>query len=128
MLVNLSASPGCYRFTTFLSDPRFQAPDHLNARFSRLPTTNPWVRIFWEQAVLPMRLRQDRLDLLHAMAFVAPLAASCPSLVTVTDLSFLRYPATFNRGNRLYLTLFVRLSARRATISSRFRPARPATS
>lgn len=115
VLVNLPPSPDRYRFSTFLSDRRFPAAGHLNARWSRLPTANPWVRIFWEQVVLPAVLWQEKLDLLHAMAFVAPLAASCPSLVTIYDLSFLRYPETFKRGNRLYLTQFVRMSARRAT-------------
>jgi len=48
------------------------------------------------------------------MAFVGPLASPCPLVVTIFDLSFLRYPQAFRLGNWLYLRLFTRVSARRA--------------
>jgi glycosyltransferase involved in cell wall biosynthesis len=83
-------------------------------RRSRWPTGNPLARIVWEQLALPLAARQEGLDLLHALAFVAPLAPACPSVVTVYDLSFLRYPAHFKAANRLYLQTFTGLSCRRA--------------
>jgi len=42
------------------------------------------------------------------------LFAPCPAVLTIHDLSFLRFPALFRPANRLYLTLFTRLSVRRA--------------
>ena len=51
---------------------------------------------------------------MHGLAFAAPLAAGCPTVVTVHDLSFLRFPDAFRRSNRLYLSLFTRLSTQRA--------------
>ncbi len=87
----------------------------LRHRLTRLPTERPVVRIVWEQLVLPLALREGRTDLLHAMAFVSPLAWSGPTVVTVYDLSFLRFPRLFNRGNRLYLRAMTPLSLRRAT-------------
>ena len=114
VLVNLSQHEGRYRFTAFLSDKNFPPAGHLNKQLSRLPTAKPPVRIFWEQFVQPWILWRQKFDLLHSMAFVAPLWSPCPSLVTVYDLSFLRYPENFRRGNRLYLSQLMRLSASRA--------------
>jgi glycosyltransferase involved in cell wall biosynthesis len=64
--------------------------------------------------VLPWWLYAGRHNLLHALAFVAPLAWRGPTVVTVFDLSFLLFPERFRVYNRLYLSMFTRLSARRA--------------
>lgn len=84
------------------------------AIFSRIPTGRPTVRILWEQSVLPWVLRRINADLLHAPAFVGPLLSPCPQVITVHDLSFLRYPEFFRRGNRLYLQTFTGIACRRA--------------
>ena len=86
----------------------------LPARLTSLPTDRPPVRIAWEQAVLPPELLRTGADLLHALGFVAPLAWRGPTVVTVYDLSFLRFPELFNRGNRVYLRTFTPPSLRRA--------------
>ncbi len=101
----------CY--TAFLSDPAFQASG-LTLQRSRWATQRPLVRIVWEQLVQPLALRQAKIDLLHALAFVAPLAAACPFVVTVYDLSFLRYPEAFRPFNRWYLHHFTRRSVKQA--------------
>jgi glycosyltransferase involved in cell wall biosynthesis len=54
------------------------------------------------------------MDLLHGLAYAAPLASGCPTVVSVHDLSFLRYPGAFRPFNRSYLSLVTRASARRA--------------
>jgi glycosyltransferase involved in cell wall biosynthesis len=87
------------------------------ARFS-LRATGAWSatpawRVLWEQAVLPLQAA-PRFDLLHGLAFATPLTWPKRSVVTVFDLSFLRYPELFNRANRAYLTFFTRRSVRRA--------------
>jgi len=101
------------RYTAFIGDGRFTGPG-LALKLSRLPTSRPPIRIFWEQVVQPFALRKEKVDLLHALAFVTPLLSPCPSVVTVYDLSFLLYPESFKRLKRLYLGLFTRLSARKA--------------
>ncbi|MFN8454310.1 MAG: glycosyltransferase family 1 protein [Anaerolineae bacterium] len=101
----------CY--TAFLSDPAFQAPG-LTLRRNRWPTQRPLVRILWEQLLQPLALRQAKIDLLHALAFVAPLATPCPFVVTVYDLTFLRYPEAFRPFNRWYLRYFTGRSVKRA--------------
>jgi glycosyltransferase involved in cell wall biosynthesis len=102
------------RYTIFVGEGR-PAPDgRLRVRASRLPTSHPAVRVVWEQILQPGQLWQVRADLHHAMAFVAPVIAPCPSVVTVYDLSFLRYPELFRPANRLYLRLMTGFSCRRA--------------
>jgi glycosyltransferase involved in cell wall biosynthesis len=101
-----------FRYTAFLHDSRFEAPARLAVSRSRWSTSNPWRRIIWEQTSLSGISR--KLDLLHGLAFAAPLSASCPTVVTVHDLSFLRFPSAFRPHNRIYLTLLTRASTRRA--------------
>jgi glycosyltransferase involved in cell wall biosynthesis len=80
----------------------------------RWSTRSPYKRIAWEQVVAPVALRRERVDLLHAMAFVAPVLSPCPVVVTVFDLSFLLFPSAFKPFNRCYLRLMTRASVRRA--------------
>lgn len=106
-------SPDNFRYSAFLSDRAFQSPG-LNLNRSPLPTQRPLVRIFWEQVLQPAALRLTSIDLLHALAFVAPLVTSCPFVVTVYDLSFMRFPEAFRPFNRWYLRTFTAQSVRRA--------------
>ncbi len=104
-----------FTYTAFTSEPR--AREHLgNLEIiqSRLPTHKPIARIFWEQFIQPIALRRAKIDLLHALAFAGPLAIATPWLTTIYDLSFARYPKSFNRANRIYLTWAVRDAVRRA--------------
>ncbi len=96
----------------YLHDARFEGVGGLAVRRSRWDTSSPWRRIVWEQTRLATLSRE--LDLLHGMAFATPLACACPTVVTVHDLSFLRYPSAFRRFNRAYLSFITRFSTRRA--------------
>jgi len=70
--------------------------------------------VVWEQALQPWAVARARVDLVHGPVFVGPLAARRPSVVTIHDLSFLRFPHLFRPANRLYLAVFARASACRA--------------
>jgi glycosyltransferase involved in cell wall biosynthesis len=113
LLKNLAPVSPDFCYSAFLSNRAFQEPS-LTLYRSRLPTHRPLVRIFWEQLIQPIALRRAGVELLHALAFVAPLAAPCPFVVTVYDLSFLRYPAAFRPFNRWYLSRFTAHSVKRA--------------
>jgi glycosyltransferase involved in cell wall biosynthesis len=80
----------------------------------RLPTSSRLARIVWEHTRLPRRLRQDQAALLHAPAYIAPLAAPCPVVLTVHDLHVFTHPACCTFENRLYYRLFLPRSIRRA--------------
>jgi glycosyltransferase involved in cell wall biosynthesis len=81
---------------------------------SRWPTERRLVRIVWEQTIWPWLARRDGLALAHSMAFVRPLLLSCPTIVTIYDLSFIHYPDAFPAWQRLYLKLQTVHACRRA--------------
>jgi len=68
----------------------------------------------WEQLAQPWTLKQIRADLVHGPVFIGPLLTPCPVIVTIHDLSFIRFPTLFRPANRLYLKVMTQLSARRA--------------
>jgi glycosyltransferase involved in cell wall biosynthesis len=113
LLKHLGPIDSGHRYTVFLGERRF-VEEGLRLRYTRWPTYRPWARILWEQSMQPIALRRAGVDLLHAMAFVGPLAAPCPFVVTIYDLSFLHHPEAFRPWNRWYLQNFSLLSARRA--------------
>lgn len=107
--------PSDHRYTAFLGERKAEGLfPQIDLRFSRLPTGNPLVRIFWEQAVLPFESAKEGIDLIHSLAFVQPLFSSCPGVVTIYDLSFLLFPEGFNPWKRLYLRYMTPYSARRS--------------
>ncbi|WP_322489800.1 glycosyltransferase family 1 protein [Chloroflexus sp.] len=89
-------------------------PANFVVKPSRLPTINPRVRIPWEQGIAPLILC-GRADLYHGCLNVAPLLSPVPTVITIHDLAFIRFPQTFRAYNRIYLDLATRLSARRAS-------------
>lgn len=75
-------------------------------------TESPLKRILWEQAIQPFQL--GSFDLYHAGAFVAPMLLTKPMVVTIYDLTFMRYPERLTRARRLYLQAFTRETCQRA--------------
>jgi glycosyltransferase involved in cell wall biosynthesis len=71
-------------------------------------------RILWEQFVLPGLAARDGAHLLHAPAYVAPLAARLPLVLTVHDLHVFSHPQFCRAANRLHYRLLLPLSIRRA--------------
>ncbi len=61
--------------------------------------------LLWMHAYLPAALWRKKVDVLHAPAFLAPLAAPCPVVVTVHDVSYLLFPSYFSRWWVQYLNL-----------------------
>jgi len=116
LLSHLPAAASDMRLTIFVGDGDVTIQPEASVKIcrSRWPTRRPPVRIAWEQFGLPWVARNVGLDLLHSLAFVSPLAAPCPAVVTVYDLSFLRHPEKFRASNSLYLRIFTRLSCRQA--------------
>ena len=99
----IEAHVGRYNSATF---------DGVRMTRASIDTRSAWRRIYWEQLLQPRELRY--VDLYHAMAFVAPLVLPAPMVVTVYDLSFIRYPARLSFARRQYLRLMTALTCRRA--------------
>ncbi len=93
---------------------RLDALPNAAVRESRLPTTNPIARIYWEQLVAPLLLLRDRPAALFCPLNVMPLLVRQPTVVTVHDLAFLRFPERFRPAKRRYLAALTRASVQRA--------------
>lgn len=106
-----AAAPG-WRFTVYTGEGEPPPDPQVRVRRSRWGAGRPLARIAWEQLVQPWQL--GGLDLVHEMAFVAPLIMPRPFVVTVYDLSFVRFPERLPVSRRLYLQALTGLSCRRA--------------
>ena len=107
--------PDEYRVTVFTNNSETAANEGALAFVSsQWPTERRIIRILWEQLALPVLAARQNLDLLHGMAFVLPYVRTCPSIVTIFDLSFIHYPERFPALQRIYLTSQTRRSCRSA--------------
>src|SRR4051794_17408611 len=61
-----------------------------------------------EQLVLPLEVARVRPDLLHSPDFIPPFVRTCPAVVTVHDLAFLRFPETITEQSRRYYGQVIR--------------------
>ncbi|MDW8355411.1 MAG: glycosyltransferase family 1 protein [Bryobacterales bacterium] len=69
--------------------PNFQtAPQPVPASFRP-------ARILWEQTVLPIEARRQRLDVLFNPGFTAPVCCPCPQVTVFHDLQHKRHPEYF---------------------------------
>ncbi len=114
LLRHLGQAGDGLRYTILLGEGVLPPDVALTSLQSRWPTSRAMVRVLWEQLVQPWTLRQIGADLVHGPVFIAPLFAPCPAVVTIHDLSFIRFPKLFRPATRLYLTVLTRLSAQRA--------------
>jgi glycosyltransferase involved in cell wall biosynthesis len=114
LLEHLPAADPTWRYRIFVGKdaPPQPARPQVKVQHSGLRTDRPLKRIVWEQLLQPLQLGD--LDLVHELAFVAPVVMPKPFVVTVYDLTFIRYPKHLPPVRRAYLQLFTRLSCRRA--------------
>lgn len=115
LLAELARDPRGHTFDVFVPEtPSANGWGGLQFHPSGKLTARPTLRIAWEQTFFPLKLRKLGPELVHGMAYALPAAWEGPSVVTVYDLSFLRYPSAFKAANRIYLTATTRAAARRA--------------
>ena len=105
-------APSDWQFEAMVGAANSASFPGVNMMRAPFDTESPLRRIFWEQTLQPWQLRRN--DLYHALAFVAPIVLPAPMVVTVYDLSFLRYPARLSAARRLYLRAMTALTCARA--------------
>ena len=71
-------------------------------------------RVAAEQLLLPGRLRRHAIELLHSLGSAAPARPGLPSVLTLHDVIYARYPEAHTRLMTLGMRLLVPLSARSA--------------
>lgn len=64
-------------------------------------------KALFTQRQVPRICRAEKAHLLHSLQFIAPLRLPCPSVVTVHDLAWLRFPDTVEQPRRSYYRFFV---------------------
>ncbi|MEL6309760.1 MAG: glycosyltransferase family 1 protein [Chloroflexota bacterium] len=101
-----------WHFTAMVGRGNPAVYEGVDMQQASLDTTPASKRILWEQAIQPFAL--DSFDLYHAGAFVAPVLLNKPMVVTVYDLTFMRYPQRLTTGRRLYLRTFTEMTCKRA--------------
>jgi len=70
---------------------------------------------FWTQLALPIKLLTSRnLDVIFSPTHYAPRFSPIPSVISIMDLSFIRYPKLFNRKDQLQLKRWTKYSIRQA--------------
>jgi len=78
---------------------------------------NNTLRILWEQIVLPMCSRKDRLDLFHYTDHALSLLfRKCPIIITVHDIAYLRLPNLLNISRKVYKKNILQVSIRKAQV------------
>ena len=115
---HLPEVPGTERFLLYTNRDVARWPEAEGPRLrlapARTPTTHPLLRILWEQTVLPALALRDGVDLLHCPLNVRPVLARVPVVLTIHDLTFVRFPDRFHPLKQRYLAHLTRFSARRA--------------
>ncbi|MDP4010778.1 MAG: glycosyltransferase family 1 protein [Candidatus Roizmanbacteria bacterium] len=100
------------RFTVFLRDePRFCMPkEHDSFTYEVIPA-----KVLWSQIFLPYHLlfRSD-IDIFFAPAHYSPRFLKQPLVVTIHDLSFLKFPNEFRRRDLYKLTNWTKYSIQKA--------------
>lgn len=114
------AHPGCEVVIFCGRDARssLQAREFpANVRVAALPIVSRIkpLRVLAELTLLPMIARSRRVDVLHSMGTTAPLLGVRHGVVTIHDLIFHHFPATFPGPAQRALDLLVPAAARRST-------------
>ncbi len=115
---HLTGIPGDEEFLLYTNPQVREWPGVTGPRLrlspTRLPTLSPIMRILWEQAMLPALAIRDGVDVLHCPLNVLPVASRVPVVLTIHDLTFIRYPDRFHPTKQRYLATFTRYAARHA--------------
>ncbi|RYX85397.1 glycosyltransferase family 1 protein [bacterium] len=73
-------------------------------------------RILWQQTELPLLLKAEQFDCLHATNYVMPLLSPCATVVSIPDLIALDFPRFATRVNRLHYRTIMPATLRRADV------------
>ncbi|MBI5428379.1 MAG: glycosyltransferase family 4 protein [Nitrospinae bacterium] len=91
----------------------FLRQPHFETKLTRAPGPLDRGRI-WEQAVLPLQIKKDRVDVLLSPCYTIPLFADCPAVVMIYDISFQTRPETYPFLNGMLWRWLARWSVRLA--------------
>jgi glycosyltransferase involved in cell wall biosynthesis len=73
---------------------------------------NIWLRLLWEQFVLPSRLKKYKIDILHSPHYTIPYFSSVKKVVTYHDMTFILFPYLHIFTKRHLFKIYMWLSAK----------------
>ena len=89
-------------------------PERPGLEYSVISKGGRGPEVLFEQIELPIRLRREAADLVHAPNCFLPLARPCMGVVTIHDLAFEVFPDDFSKRTGWKYRTFARRSARSA--------------
>ncbi|MGE5473406.1 MAG: glycosyltransferase family 4 protein [Ignavibacteriales bacterium] len=92
-----------------ISNPNFKLID-VKSKYLR----KVWLRLLWEQFILPGQLKKYKIDLLHSPHYTMPYFSKVKHVVTFHDMSFFIVPKVHNFVKRYLFRVYMWLSVRRA--------------
>lgn len=93
--------------------------DENGAQFKekRMLLQNNTLRILWEQILLPIKIRRDRLDLFHYTDHAMSLVQRAhPIVITVHDIAYIRFPDLLNKSRQVYKKYILYSSIKKANV------------
>lgn len=91
-----------------LQDPHFTLKDR------SVLIGNRSLRLLWEQTLFPLESLLHRVDVAHAMMFVAPLFPLSKTIVTIYDMTFFSIPEVHLKSKANYFRTMIPRTAKRA--------------
>ena len=73
-----------------------------------------YLRILWEQLVLPFRLKKLKIDLIHCPNFTAPYFSKVKKVIVLHDLTYFFLPEMHTPLKRELFKMYIRISAKKA--------------
>jgi glycosyltransferase involved in cell wall biosynthesis len=105
---------------TLIVDPAQGVPPELRGAFRVAPLApmpkGAAARLWWDHLAVGLLCRQLRIDALYCPAHVRPLYAPCPTVVSVPDMMYHRFPEQWAWSDQAYFRLAVSGLTRRATV------------
>lgn len=92
----------------------FNGPKLLKSKGKIQKILNAIIEIIYLHLILPLMCMIKKVDVLHMPANIVPIWSTCPTVVTLHDLSVIRFPEKFDKLYALYAKLFFWLSSKRA--------------
>jgi len=90
------------------------ASANLQVQICPIPGRTRSLRLLWENLLLPSYVRRSQIDLLHSLGYIAPIALSVPSVITVPDMIHYIYPDEIEKPKRMLWKVLFPVSLRRA--------------
>lgn len=69
---------------------------------------------FYEQCILPLKLRSLRIHIVHSLHYTFPLISPCARAVTIHDLTYFLWPQMHTTARKIVMANFTKLALRHA--------------